>query len=97
VFERAEREDERALPILWLLNGFGAVFGAVLAIYGPMMFGFRTMFGVAAAVYATVTMWDVGSRSERHATRYDLALVFLLLLALAVTLGSLELEVASLA
>ena len=93
VFARVELEDPRALAPGWLLNGLGAILGSVLAIYGPMLFGFRVVFGLVALLYLALSAWDVLSR--RPARGADLALAAGLGGALLVTFVALELGLAA--
>lgn len=68
-FTRVERDTPALAAPAWLVNGLGAVVGSFVAIYGPMLFGFRSAALLALGAYALLSLWDArvvgGSPSSR--------------------------------
>ena len=93
VFARAKTQEPRLLATGWMLNGVGAVLGSVLAIYGPMMFGFRTMFFVAGGLYLATSLWDAAARRPERWAVADLGLAIVFVGVLGGFAWSLEAQV----
>ncbi len=82
-FARVEAETPSLANVAWWFNGLGAVLGAVVAIYAPMLFGFRSTCWPTFAAYAALTAWDTHAsrRGTARAAHLGLAAVVVLLLA----------------
>ena len=89
-FGRLERDAGALAASAWLVNGIGAVIGSILAIYAPMLFGFRSTVVFTFAAYAILSTWDAYATRSTHPARTHLGVACSALLLVVTSTALIE-------